>query len=141
VHSFLEVYIISYNLWIEVVMRLKSGQYWFMGIVLTLALAMLACEQKSINEIRADPGRYANKEVAVVGNVTRSFSLLGRGAYEVDDGTGKLWVISEKGVPMQGARVLVKGTIRDGYNLGELVKLPELLSPGLVMIEKEHRAK
>jgi hypothetical protein len=88
-----------------------------------------------------DPGRYANKQVAVVGNVTRSFSLLGRGAYEVDDGTGKLWVLSEKGVPLQGSRVLVKGTIRDGFNLGDLIKLPELVSPGLVMIESEHRAQ
>ncbi len=122
-------------------MRLKGSQYWFMGIAVILALTMLACEQKTVNEIRADPGRYTNKEVAVVGNVVRSFSVLGRGAYEVDDGTGKLWIMSEKGVPMQGTRVLVKGTIRDGYNLGELVKLPEILSPGLVMIEKEHRAK
>jgi hypothetical protein len=118
-----------------------GNQYGLLGIVLALALATIACEQKSINAIRADPGRYANKEVAVVGNVTRSFSLLGRGAYELDDNTGKLWVLSEKGVPLQGARVFVKGTIRDGFNLGDLIKLPEPVNSGLVMIESEHRAK
>jgi hypothetical protein len=122
-------------------MRGSGNRYGFLGIVLVLALATIACEQKSISDIRVDPGRYANKQVAVVGNVTRSFSLLGRGAYEVDDGTGKLWVLSEKGVPLQGSRVLVKGTIRDGFNLGDLIKLPELVSPGLVMIESEHRAQ
>jgi hypothetical protein len=67
--------------------------------------------------------------------------VLGRGAYEVDDGTGKLWIVSEKGVPREGARIAVKGTIRDGYNLGGIIKLPEPISSGLVMIEKEHKAK
>jgi len=106
-----------------------------------MALVMIGCEQKSINEIRANPSKYANKEVSVAGNVTRSYSVLGRGAYEVDDGTGKLWIVSEKGVPREGARVVVKGTIRDGYNLGGLIKLPEAVSSGLVMIESEHKAK
>ena len=119
----------------------RMSQYWMIGVMLAFALALTGCEQKKINEIRADPGRYANKEVSVVGNVTRSFSLLGRGAYEVDDGTGKLWIVSDKGVPFQGARVGVKGTIRDGFNLGDLVKLPEAVGSGLVMIESEHKAK
>lgn len=118
----------------------RIGHYWLIGAVLVFALAMIGCEQKSINEIRADPGRYANKEVSVVGKVTRSFSLLGKGAYEVDDGTGKLWILSEKGVPFQGARVAVKGTIRDGFNMGDLIKLPDVVGSGMVMIESEHKA-
>jgi len=121
--------------------RMANRQYGLLGMLLICALAMTACEQKSINEIRSNPGRYANKEVGIAGDVTRSFSLLGRGAYEVDDGTGKLWVLSDKGVPLQGARVVVKGTIRDGYNMGDLIKLPEVASVGLVMIESEHKAK
>jgi hypothetical protein len=112
-----------------------------MAMVVVAALAMIGCEQRSINEIRADPSRYANKEVSIVGKVARSVSFLGRGVYELDDGTGKLWIVSEKGVPREGARVLVKGTIRDGYNLGGFIKLPEPVSSGLVMIESEHKAK
>jgi hypothetical protein len=111
-----------------------------MAIVLG-AFAMSGCEQKTINQIKAEPNRYANHEVAVVGTVTRSVSLLGTGAYEVEDGTGKLWVVSKTGVPREGARVVVKGTIRDGFNLSSLVKLPEMISSGLVMIESSHRAK
>jgi hypothetical protein len=105
------------------------------------ALAMSGCEQKTVNEIRADPSRYANKEVSVVGTVTRSYSVLGKGAYEIEDGTGKLWVASEAGVPREGARVAVKGTIRDAFNLGSFIKLPEPVSSGLVMIERSHRAR
>ena len=119
----------------------KYGYYASIAMVVLLALAVVGCEQKTINQIKADPGRYANKEVAVVGTVVRSYSLLGRGAYEIEDGTGKLWVVSEKGVPREGAKIVVRGTIRDGYNLGSLVKLPEALSSGMVLIENAHKAR
>ncbi|NLT66427.1 MAG: hypothetical protein GXX84_07470 [Acidobacteria bacterium] len=104
-------------------------------------LVMTGCEHKTINEIKADPGRYANKEIAITGVVTESASIMGRGGYEIDDGTGKLWIISSRGVPREGARVTVKGTIRDGYNLSSLVNLPEQVSSGLVMIEDSHKAR
>jgi len=121
--------------------RLRYQRYALLTAVVLWALAMSGCEQKTINEIRAEPSRYANKEVSVVGTVTRSYSVLGKGVYEIDDGTGKLWIASEKGVPREGAKVVVKGTIRDGYNLGSFIKLPEAISSGLGMIESSHKAK
>ncbi len=108
--------------------------------VMALGLITAACEQQSINRIKADPSRYSNREVAITGNVVQSMSLLGRGVYEVDDGTGRLWVVSEKGVPRKGARVVVKGTIRDAFNLGALISLPEPVGSGLVMMEIAHKA-
>jgi hypothetical protein len=119
----------------------KYGYYASIAIVVLLALAMVGCEQKTINQIKADPGRYANKEVAVSGTVVRSYSVLGKGAYEIEDGTGKLWVVSEKSVPREGAKIVVKGTIRDAYNLGSFVKLPEVVSSGMVMMENGHKAQ
>ena len=110
-------------------------------VVSILALLLVACEKKTINEIRADPHRYADREVGIEGNVVRSYSVLGRGAYEVDDGTGKLWVVSDKGVPRTGTRVAVKGKIKDAFDLGSIVKLPEVVSSGMVMIESEHKAR
>jgi membrane protein implicated in regulation of membrane protease activity len=110
-------------------------------VVSMLALLLVACEKKTINQIKADPNRYAKHEVGIEGQVVRSYSVLGKGAYEVDDGTGKLWVVSDKGVPRTGTRVAVKGKIKDGFNLGSIVKLPEVISSGMVMIESEHRAR
>ena len=103
---------------------------------------LIGCERKSINQILADPHQYAHREVGVVGQVIQSYSVLGRGAYQIEDGTGKLWVVSYdgKGVPRKGARVGVKGKIQDGFDLGTLVKLPEVVSSGLVMIESTHKA-
>ncbi len=107
----------------------------------SMILLLAACQEKTINQILADPQRYANHEVGIVGNVVQSYSVLGKGAYQVDDGTGKIWVVSDKGVPRKGARVGVKGKIRDGFDLGSLVKLPEAISTGLVMIESQHKAR
>ena len=112
-----------------------------LSILVLLVLAVAGCEQKTINQIKAEPSRYANHDVAIAGNVTRSVSILGRGAYEIDDGTGKLWVVSEKGVPREGSKVVVKGKIRDAYDLGSFIKLPEQISSGMVMIEDSHKAK
>ncbi len=126
-------------------MRKRLEAYWWAFLVLTGTVLFLSgCEQKTINHILADPQRYANQEVEVAGKVVRSYSVLGHGAYEVDDGTGTLWVVSKTGVPREGVRVGVKGTIRDGFNLGELgpiLKLPEAVSSGVVMIESEHKTR
>ena len=113
-------------------------------LVMVLASAMLVlvgCEYKTINQIMAEPQRYANRNVGITGNVVRSFSVLGAGAYQVDDGTGKIWVVAKNNVPREGAKVGVKGKIQDGFNLGGLVKLPEVVRSGMVMIESDHRAK
>jgi hypothetical protein len=121
--------------------RNRHIRYAILLIAVLWALAMSGCEQKTINQIKAEPQRYANHEVGIVGTVTRSYSVLGNGVYEVDDGTGKLWVVSKTGVPREGARVGVKGTVRDAFNLNSIVKLPEQISSGMVMIESSHRAK
>jgi len=105
-----------------------------------LALTLVAC-RTTINQLLAEPGKYANQEVTVGGEVVKSVSLLGRGAYQIDDGTGRLWVVTKSGAPRQGARVAVKGRVRDVMNLGELVPLPPEVASGLVMIETEHRAQ
>lgn len=75
------------------------------------------------------------------GSVTESHSILGTGAYQVDDGTGRLWVFSKKGVPRKGARVQVKGKIREGFTLDDQVKFPKRIESGLGMVESSHKAR
>ena len=121
--------------------RITIGRASVLMVLAFMVLFLAACQEKTINQIMADPHRYANREVGIVGHVVQSYSVVGKGVYQVDDGTGKLWVVSDKGVPRKGARVGVKGTIRDGFSLGSLVKLPEAVSSGLVMMESQHKAK
>ena len=117
----------------------------------SIALAMLvlaavtsaACGARTINKVLADPGRYRNQSVKLTGSVVDSYSLVGRGAYELDDKTGKMWVVSDNGVPRKGSRVTVKGTVREGFSLGSLgdrIKLPGV-GGGVVLVEESHKAK
>jgi len=78
-----------------------------------LSLLMTACNTQKIGDITADPSRFQGKEVSVAGRVTNvSVGALNMGLYQLDDGTGKLYVLSEShGAPTQGANVGVKGTI------------------------------
>ena len=88
-------------------------------VILAAVLLLTACpSQTSISRINADPGRYRGKEVGIVGNVTDSYGLLGNGAYEIDDGTGRIWVATRRGVPSRGSRVAVKGRVLNGFQWG-----------------------
>jgi hypothetical protein len=69
------------------------------------------------------------------------YSIASRGIYHVDDATGRLWVVSDSGVPRKGARVTVWGTIREGFNLGALGNLVKIPTNAIIMVEREHRVR
>jgi len=122
--------------------RSNSVRWTVLILLVAWAFIMAGCEQKTINQIMAEPHRYANHDVGVVGTVTQSISVLGIGFYEVDDQTGRLWVFCKTGVPREGARVGVKGRIQDLINVRSLVKkIPEQIGSGMIMVESSHRAK
>ncbi len=89
-------------------------------IVLPLAAALLlaGCGTTRIGRILDEPNRYRNRTVRVNGTVDTSFGALFTGVYQVDDGTGKIYVISNSGVPRKGTRVSVKGRVMNGITLG-----------------------
>lgn len=123
-------------------------QRYSLVLVFAGLVAAAGCAGKTINDVLADPQRYANQDVEITGNVVESYSVVGNGFYRIEDDTGKLWIYSSKGVPRKGARVRVKGKIRDGFDfgsLGEIIPLPEpvkeRIENGLLMIESSHKAK
>ena len=111
------------------------------ALVAAFALLGAGCATTNVARLLAEPQRYANRDVRLQGDVVESVSLLGHGAYKLDDGTGTIWVVSRKGVPRRGARVEAKGKIRDVVDVSTLFKLPEEIGSGLVMVEDEHRAR
>ncbi len=88
--------------------------------VALMSVALTGCpERKKISDITRDPGRYQDKEVTIVGRVTRSYGAMGYGIFEVDDGTGRMWVATDKyGVPSRDAVIGVSGRVTAGvtYN-------------------------
>ena len=107
----------------------------------------IGCAQKTVNDVLADPSRYADHNISLKGQVVESFSVAGHGFYRLEDPTGRLWIFSNRGVPRRGAHVEVKGKIYDGFDLtsvGGFLKLPapirERIESGLLMIERSHKA-
>jgi hypothetical protein len=101
-------------------MNRMSRTAGLLGLFALLALLVAGCESAKIADINRDPGRYAGKEVTISGRVTNSFGALNEGAFEIDDGTGKLWVLSGGfGVPSKGAEVSVTGNVQAGVTFGE----------------------
>jgi len=81
---------------------------------------LAACPaREEIAKIKADPGRYAGKEISIAGRVVNSVGAMGRGVFEIDDGTGTMWVFSERyGIPGNDAKVSVTGTVEEGFSFG-----------------------
>lgn len=93
----------------------------FSVLLVSLAALLLAgCPpRESIAKINQDPGRFAGKEISIAGRVTDSFGALGTGVFQIDDGTGTMWVFSERyGVPGNGANLAVTGRIQQGFAFG-----------------------
>jgi len=86
-------------------------------VLIGATLLFTACpSQTNIAKITANPDRYRGKEIAIAGRVTDSYGFMGTGAYEIDDGTGKMWVATKRGVPSRGARVGAKGYLLNGFS-------------------------
>lgn len=115
---------------------LSRRTLFLLPVLLVALLALTACpSQTNIGKINADPNRYMDKEVGIVGRVTDSYGIpFVGGAYELDDGTGKIWIITERGVPSRGARVGVKGRVYSGATLRGR-------SFGTAMKEEDRRVK
>jgi hypothetical protein len=98
-------------------------------------LLLTACpSQTNIAKINADPDRYRGKEIGIAGRVTDSYGVVGAGAYEIDDGTGKIWVATRRGVPSRGSRVGAKGYVHNGFSFAGR-------SYGTVMEETDRRTR
>jgi hypothetical protein len=98
-----------------------------------LALLGVGCAHMTVNKLMAEPARYRNQEVTLKGDVVKSLGVLGHGVYQLDDGTGTIWVYSTHGMPRQGAHVKVSGRVTDVVDLGGVIPLPREVGSGLVM--------
>ncbi len=108
---------------------------FFLSAILAGALMLTACPSKTtIAKINQNPSKYQNQQVGLIGTVTDSYGVLGNGIYELDDGTGRIWVMTTRGVPTKGTRVGVSGHVHTGVSFGGRTY-------GLVLQEEQRRTK
>jgi hypothetical protein len=98
----------------------KSSKGILVVAMLAAILVTTGCPtQASIADINKDPGRFSDKDVRIHGTVSEAFSALGTGVYQIDDGTGRIWVYSQNfGIPGNGNNVSVTGRVQQGFALG-----------------------
>jgi hypothetical protein len=88
-------------------------------ILVSMAWLVGCPGRTSISDINKDPGHFAGREITIVGRASNTFGALGNGVFEIDDGTGSMWVYSQSfGVPSSGSKVAVTGTIEQGFSFG-----------------------
>lgn len=96
---------------------------FLLAAILIAGLFGAACPQRtSIADIEANPSKYYNKDVAIAGTVKDSYGVsvpltnIRGGIYKIDDGTGTMWIATDRTVPNKGAQIGVRGKIQSGIN-------------------------
>jgi hypothetical protein len=104
-------------------------------LLIPAVIILSGCGSTKIGRILADPGRYQNRSVTVEGNVTNVVGAYVAGVYQVEDETGKIYVVSMgRGVPNKGVRVRVNGNVTPGLNaMGK--------SWGTAIRERDHKVR
>lgn len=118
----------------------KGTKTIILSLVLMTGLFLTACPKRtSIADIESNPSKYYDKNVAVAGTVQNSYGVSipiisngSGGIYKVDDGTGSIWVLTQKSVPSKGAQLGVKGKIQNGVNYNGK-------NYGLVLVEDDRK--
>ena len=87
-------------------------------LAIGVAVVLSGCASTvRISDLLAAPQRYDGRTVRVEGTVTESAGILGVGGYQLDDGTGQIFVVAQGGgVPSQGSRTKVKGRFESIFN-------------------------
>lgn len=120
---------------------MKQSILIFLAVLLALGVSLIVgCGSNitKISKIVAQPNDYMGKTVEIAGTITKAYGvdlvISQAGAYQVDDGTGKIWVTTSTGEPAEGAKVWVKGSVARGVKiLGQ--------SFGAVIHESERKTK
>jgi len=91
----------------------------FVPLAAVLLLLAGCASVTPIGDLLSNSSKYNGKTVRVKGEVTKSAGAIVAGAYQVNDGTGTLTVVTEgSSPPPEGAKVGVKGIFQALITIG-----------------------
>lgn len=104
----------------------------FAFMLIFLMVLMHCAASVRIGDIKNSPSRFHDKKVTISGTVDETITLpiLGVGVYQLNDGTGTIWVKPKELTPEKGEHVMVTGTIKVGLTISGK-------SFGLILIESK----
>jgi hypothetical protein len=96
-----------------------------------------------VKELLANPREFFDKEVTISGVVGDTFAVMGTGYFQLKDEDGtELTVLSKRGIPAQGQKISVRGTLRQAYAVGAkqmlvFVEIPKPTTGSMVEATKK----
>ena len=97
----------------------KGSLVFLLCLSLALAgcgpLARLGIGTTPIATVEQNPSRYT--DVYVRGRVVNQIGVFGQGVYEIQDHSGSLWVLTDKGLPAMNSTITVRGKVQEGILL------------------------
>ncbi|MCF2970079.1 hypothetical protein L1047_02565 [Synechococcus sp. Nb3U1] len=79
-------------------------------------LARLGIGTTPIATVAQKPTQHA--DVWIRGQVVNQVGVFGQGVYELQDNSGSIWVITDKGIPAMNSTVTVRGKAQEGITVG-----------------------
>ena len=92
-----------------------------LSALILLAFTNIGCSRATrIGDILANPSQYEGKDLTIGGIVgeTTWFALVGKGAYQLGDGSGNIWVVTSQPPPQKGQSISAKGEIQSTFSIG-----------------------
>lgn len=101
-------------------------------VFIITTLLLTGCGTTKVGNIKNELDKFKDQQVTLSGEVVEVLSLpfVHKGAYQLDDGTGKIWVIPSDNIPTRGDKVKVTGKLKGGVEIAGK-------SLGMVLVEGE----
>ncbi len=90
-------------------------------LIVGIVVASGCTTTTKIADIKNNASYWTGKDVTVKGEVGDSFwiALLTKGAYQINDGSASIWVVTGQQPPEKGAEVTVSGKVENAISVGD----------------------
>ena len=95
---------ISHSRWILVTNQLQRISLW------AIALGLVGCQTPSISVADISPKKIG-RTVYLTGTVVQIAPLIDNAAYQLEDSTGQVWVVTSHNTPQLGQLIKIEGKI------------------------------
>ena len=91
-----------------------------LSVLVLTVFATIGCSRATrIGDILTNPSQYEGKDVTIRGTVgeTAWFALVGKGTYQLGDGSGNIWVVTSQPPPQKGQSISAKGKAQAAFSI------------------------
>jgi hypothetical protein len=121
-------------------MKVRIAVVAILGVLVLIAgvlvLMRTGTRTATVEKVLDNPGSYYGHLVRVEGTVSDDMpGVPGFHVFRLDDGTGKVWVITRLSAPSSGARIEVEGHVETGAKTG--IPIVGSITVGTFMLEEK----